>query len=100
MTTVNLLPVVSEKAMAATENQHTYVFWVPKRSSKLAIARAVKDQFKVKVQTVNTAVTKGKPKQTPVQRGRLRISGRRSDLKKAYVKLAEGEMIKLFEESK
>ena len=91
-----VLPVISEKAMGGVEANNVYAFVVPKTASKLAIGRAVAAKFGVKVAKVNTAIVKGKPKQVPVQRGRRRISGRRSDFKKAYVRLAAGESIKLF----
>lgn len=100
MKAMSLVPVVSEKALGQAENARTYAFIVPKGSSKIAIAAAIAKQFGVKVEAVNTVVAKGKAKSTPVQRGRLRIKGVRSNLKKAYVKLADGETIKLFEETK
>ena len=91
------LPVISEKAMAEAEARNTYAFLVPKGASKLAIGRAVAAKFGVKVARVNTTIIKGKPKQAAVQRGSRRVPGRRSDFKKAYVKLAKGETIKLFD---
>ncbi|MBI3984225.1 50S ribosomal protein L23 [Candidatus Microgenomates bacterium] len=93
-------PIVSEKALMITEKQRTYVFVVPANASKIAIARAIAERFKVKVATVNTVNVRGKVKLTPVQRGRRRLSGQRNDYKKAYVRLAEGEAITLFEEAK
>ena len=50
---------------------------------------AVEMLFDVKVKTVNTMVTKGKAK---MFRGR---AGRRSDVKKAIVTLAEGQSIEI-----
>lgn len=100
MSVLHLEPQISEKALASAETVNTYVFLAPKRASKLAIGAAVSSQFKVKVVTVRTANISGKPKRMLVQRGRKQIAGRRSDYKKAYVQLAEGEKIKLFEEPK
>ena len=54
-------------------------------ASKDEIAAAVEELFKVKVTKVNTLVTKGKTKRF---RG---IAGRRSDVKKAIVTLADGQ---------
>src|SRR5688572_27754123 len=98
MSNLQVLPVISEKAMALAGNDNAYAFLVAKTASKTAIAQAVASKFNVKVLAVNTVVVKGKPKQMLVQRGRRRISGHRSDVKKAYVKLAEGQSIKLFED--
>ncbi len=92
------LPVISEKAMAIVAANNCYAFLVPKSAGKTAIARAVATKFGVKVTRVNTTIIKGKPKQMSVQRGRRRLSGSRSDFKKAYVVLAKGETIKLFED--
>ena len=56
-------------------------------ASKDEIAAAVEELFKVKVTKVNTMVTKGKTKRF---RGTI---GRRNDVKKAIVTLAEGQSI-------
>lgn len=94
-----LLPVVSEKAFAAAEDNGVYTFIVPKASSKQAVASAVSDQFKVTATDVRTVIVKGKPKSMIVQRGRHSVSGKRSDYKKAYVTLKQGDSISLFEGS-
>lgn len=94
-----LRPVVSEKAFAMAEDSGVYSFIVPKKSKKLEIAKAVAGQFDVSVDHVRTCMIKGKPKNMIVQRGRFSIKGKRSDLKKAYVKLKEGDSISLFEGS-
>lgn len=99
MSTV-LLPVVSEKAVALADTQRTYSFLVDSGTNKIEVARAVSDRFNVKVEAVNITVIKGKPKAGLVKRGSRRIKGQRSDVKKAYVRLKEGESIKLFEEEK
>ena len=58
-----------------------------KDATKAEIADAIQELFKVQVVKVNTLVVKGKTKRW---RGRL---GRRSDVKKAIVTLAEGQSI-------
>lgn len=93
-------PIVSEKALQVAEKERTYVFRVPQNASKIAIGRAVAERFKVKVEAVNTVKVRGKIKLTPVQRGRRRLTGQRSNVKKAYVRLATGEAITLFEGAK
>jgi large subunit ribosomal protein L23 len=83
---VILAPVITEKATLLSE-QNKVVFRVADDSTKDEIAHAVEELFKVKVTKVNTAVVKGKTKRF---RG---IKGRRSDVKKAIVTLAEGQSI-------
>lgn len=81
-----LAPVITEKATRGSEHNQV-TFRVPLDASKPEIKAAIEGLFKVKVDAVNTLVTKGKMKQF---RGRL---GRRSDTKKAIVTLAEGQSI-------
>ena len=81
-----LAPVITEKATLLSE-QNKVVFRVAQDASKDEIAAAVEELFKVKVTKVNTLITKGKTKRF---RG---IQGRRSDVKKAIVTLAEGYSI-------
>ncbi|WP_339108086.1 50S ribosomal protein L23 [Thioclava sp. GXIMD4216] len=79
-------PIITEKATLASENG-AVVFEVAKDSSKPEIKAAVETLFNVKVKAVNTTITKGKNKRF---RG---IAGKRSDVKKAYVTLEEGNTI-------
>jgi large subunit ribosomal protein L23 len=83
---VILSPVITEKSTAASE-QNKVVFKVAKDATKPQIKAAVERLFDVKVEGVNTLVTKGKVK---MFRGRV---GQRSDVKKAVVTLAEGQSI-------
>ena len=83
-----LRPVITEKATRANENGQV-TFAVAIDATKPEIKAAVEMLFDVKVVAVNTIVQKGKVK---VFRGR---SGRRSDMKKAMVTLAEGQNIDL-----
>jgi large subunit ribosomal protein L23 len=79
-------PMITEKAtMASQYNQ--VMFRVPLTATKPDIKRAVESLFKVNVTAVNTLITKGKTKRF---RG---LPGRRSDVKKAIVTLAEGQSI-------
>lgn len=94
-----LRPIVSEKAFAMAEDTGVYSFIVPKTAKKLEIAKAVAGQFEVSVDRVRTVMVKGKPKNMIVKRGKYSIKGKRSDLKKAYVTLKEGDSISLFEGS-
>ena len=81
-----LSPVITEKATLLSE-QNKVVFRVANDATKDEIAAAVEALFKVNVTKVNTLVVKGKTKRF---RGR---PGRRSDVKKAVVTLAEGQSI-------
>ena len=79
-------PVVTEKStMGSQYGQVT--FRVEKSASKPEIKAAVEALFKVKVTAVNTLITKGKTKRF---KG---VAGKRSDVKKAIVTLAEGQTI-------
>ncbi len=79
-------PVITEKATLASQ-ANAVVFEVAIDANKPQIKEAVEAVFGVKVKAVNTVTTKGKVKRF---RGRL---GTRSDVKKAYVTLEEGNAI-------
>ncbi len=80
-------PIITEKATLAGETSNAVVFEVAMDANKPQIKEAVENLFGVKVKAVNTTVTKGKTKRF---RGR---PGTRSDVKKAYVTLVEGNSI-------
>lgn len=80
-------PIITEKATLATELSNAVVFQVQMDATKPQIKEAVEAVFGVKVKAVNTVVAKGKAKRF---RGR---PGERSDKKKAYVILEEGNSI-------
>ena len=81
-------PVITEKATALSERNQV-VFRVAIDANKLQIKAAIEGLFGVRVLAVNTLVQKGKTKRF---RGR---PGVRSDVKKAFVQLAEGQSIDL-----
>jgi large subunit ribosomal protein L23 len=81
-------PVITEKASMSSENGQVS-FVVRNDATKPEIKAAVEMLFDVKVVTVNTLVTKGK---TKMFRGR---AGRRNDVKKAIITLAEGQSIEI-----
>lgn len=84
---VVLGPHISEKATIVAEGNSQYVFRVAKDATKPEIKKAVEQLFEVKVESVRTLIQKGKTKRT--QRG----VGKRVDVKKAYVRLADGQEI-------
>lgn len=97
---LNLKPRLSEKAYQQSLERQTYVFVVPTTANKLQIKQAVEAQFNVTVLDVNVVVQKGKMARS-IRLGNRRaraIEGKRSDIKKAYVKLKDGDSIKIFEE--
>lgn len=83
-----LRPIITEKATMANEHGQA-TFAVAITATKPQIKAAVEMLFNVKVTAVNTIVQKGKAK---TFKGR---PGRRSDMKKAMVTLAEGQNIDL-----
>ncbi|MGL4735223.1 MAG: 50S ribosomal protein L23 [Enterovibrio sp.] len=80
-------PHISEKATMAAEKNDTVVFKVAKDATKREIKAAVEKLLEVEVKSVNTLVVKGKTKRQGLRQGR------RSDWKKAYVILKEGQDI-------
>ncbi len=79
-------PLITEKATLLSE-KNQFVFKVASDATKPEIKAAIEALFKVKVTGVNTLITKGKTKRF---KGR---PGVRSDVKKAFVTLAEGQSI-------
>ena len=85
---VILGPHVSEKSAMMTEESNQYVFKVAIDASKPEIKEAVEAVFKVVVSDLQVLNVKGKTKRSA--RGRIR---RKSDWKKAYVRLEAGHEI-------
>lgn len=85
-----LAPVVSEKSYDLIENQNTYTFEVDPRANKSQIRDAIERVFDVEVVRVNTMNRQGKVKRTGYK------LGRRKNVKRAVVTLAEGDSIDLF----
>ena len=83
-------PVLSEEATKLRE-QDKYVFVVASDATKIQIKEAVRKLFNVKVLDCTTSNVQGKIKRL---RGR---PGREAGYKKAIVKLAKDEKIKVFE---
>jgi large subunit ribosomal protein L23 len=95
-------PVITEKALTMKDEpeamgragnaRQLLTLKVAIGASKLEIKRAVEHIFKVKVDAVRVANYQGKQKRNPTRRE----MGRRSDWKKAYVTLREGDKIDFF----
>ncbi len=86
---VLLSPHISEKSTVLAEENRQYVFQVATDATKTEVKEAVEGIFNVKVDNVRIMNTKGKIKRFG---GRL---GKRSDARKAYITLAEGNDIDL-----
>ena len=82
-------PHLSEKAHLAAENNQV-VLKVRTDATKAEIRQAVELLFEVKVEDVKVVNVKGKIKRFG------QTKGRRSDWKKAYVRLAEGSSLEGF----
>ncbi|EAT11914.1 50S ribosomal protein L23 [Bermanella marisrubri] len=84
---VLLGPHISEKATVVADRDGQFVFRVAPDATKPEIKKAVEQLFEVKVRNVQVVNIKGKTKRT------ARGMGQRNDLRKAYVRLADGHDI-------
>jgi large subunit ribosomal protein L23 len=80
-------PIISEKSTLVAEKNRQFVFKVIKQSTKKQIKKSVELMFNVEVDSVRVLNIKGKEKRFG------RSMGKRSDQKKAYVKLKAGHDI-------
>ena len=87
LTDVIRRPLITEKTTVIREDGHTLVFEVAREANKIDIKRAVEGLLGSKVQSVRTSLAHGKMKRQG------KYIGRRSDWKKAYVKLRDGEKL-------
>ena len=91
LTDVIRRPLITEKTSIQRERDgRTIVFEVATHANKTEIKRAVETLLGSKVASIRTAIAHGKVKRQG------RVAGRRSDWKKAYVRLKDGEKIPEF----
>ena len=92
MKTTDILrrPLITEKTTVIRDDGRTLVFQVALDANKIDIRRAVEQLLGSKVASVRTCLAHGKMKRQG------KFVGRRSDWKKAYVKLREGEKMPEF----
>ncbi len=88
---VILRPIVTEKSSLAKEAGNQYAFEVARDANKIEIAKAVERLFKVKVLAVRVVNMEGKARRLG------KHSGKRSDWKKAIVKIGPKDKISFFE---
>lgn len=80
-------PLITEKSTELRDERNIIAFVVDSRANKIEVRRAVEAQFRgVKVAEVRIVSMHGKV------RRQGRFVGRRPDWKKAYVRLAEGQI--------
>lgn len=86
---VLVAPIVSEKATLAAEQSNAVTFKVLRNATKPEIKAAVELLFKVDVVGVSVVNIKGKTKRFG------KTTGRRDHVRKAYVRLKEGQELNL-----
>jgi large subunit ribosomal protein L23 len=84
-----ITPVISEKSYSEL-NKNWYTFLVHPDANKTEIKIAIQQIFDVRVLSVNTLNRQGKRKRTKTG------FGKRKDVKRAIVKLADGDRIEAF----
>ena len=83
-------PLITEKGTTKKESERTLVFEVAADANKVEVRTAVEKLFSIKVEDVRTSNFEGK------LRRRGKFAGYRSDWKKAYVKLKDGQKVPEF----
>jgi large subunit ribosomal protein L23 len=93
MRNILVRPLVTEKSTSeVNEENNTYVFEVGLKANKAEIKNAIEQYFSVSVEDVRTLIVRGKEKRFG------RFMGKRSNWKKAYIRLAAGDSIDLYGE--
>ena len=90
LTDVIRRPLITEKTSILREDGRTIVFHVAAGANKIDIKRAVEHLLGAKVASVRTSIAHGKVKRQG------RYVGQRSDWKRAYVRLRDGEKLPEF----
>lgn len=83
-------PIITEKSMKNMEADNKVTFEVAKGSNKTQVKMAIEEIFNVKVEQVNVVNVRPKTKKMG------KYVGKTNHVKKAIVKLAEGNEINLF----
>mgnify|MGYP000022195068 CR=1 FL=1 len=94
---VLLKPRMTEKTYALALSQNTYVFDVVGETNKIDIAKLVQSTYNVTPTEVRIAIIKGKTKRS-YRKGGKAIYGKRVDVKKAFVRIKDGESLPFFAE--
>lgn len=91
---ISIKPIITERATKLSEKRNCYTFRVSPDANKYQIKSLVEQIYGVKVESVNTAIVRGKNKSRWTKSGLLR--GKTAVWKKAFVKVAEGQSIEFF----
>lgn len=97
--TMIIVPIATEKAYYLINTKNEYLFRVPLKANKNQIADAVKQQFDVTPVKVRVSIQSGKAIRFNQGKGRNPGTTNRKDTKKAYVRLKDGDSIKVFAEA-
>lgn len=84
-------PIVTEKSTSQLNGANDYAFEVSIDANKAQIKSAIEAFYGVTVEDVRTMVVRGKVKRSG------RHFGKRRNWKKAYVRLAEGDALNIYE---
>ena len=91
---ISIKPIITERATKLSEQRNCYTFRVSPDADKFQIKKLVEQLYGVMVESVNTAIMRGKNKSRWTKSGLLK--GKTSRWKKAYVTVADGQSIEFF----
>jgi large subunit ribosomal protein L23 len=94
--TLVLKPRLSEKTYAMSESLNVYTFEIPTDATKHTVAAAIKAQYDVVPANVRCAAVHGKNQRSYRKGARGVRYGKRSDIRKAYVTLKEGDKLPIY----
>ncbi len=91
---ISIKPIITERATKLSEKHNCYTFRVSPDANKGQIKSLIESIYGVKVESVNTAIMRGKNKSRWTKSGLLK--GKTNRWKKAYVTVADGQSIEFF----
>ena len=91
---ISIKPIITERATKLSEKRNCYTFRVSPDANKYQIKSLIEQLYGVKVESVNTAIIRGKNKSRWTNSGLLK--GKTNRWKKAYVTVADGQSIEFF----
>jgi large subunit ribosomal protein L23 len=86
-------PIITEKSMRQNSEDNKITFEVAKGANKTAVAQAIQEIYNIKPEKVNIVNVRPKTKRMG------RYVGKTNAVRKAVVKLPEGQDITLFDEN-
>lgn len=91
MAEILVRPLVTEKTTSQLNGPNDYAFEVTVSANKIQIKEAIEAFYGVTVADVRTAIVRGKVKRHG------RFFGKRKNWKKAYIRLADGDSLNIYE---